>query len=48
MGFPFQPTGYGQRAEECRSEGHAGNTNGSPRRAAKAKEKPAGVNRRAG
>jgi hypothetical protein len=47
MGFSFWPTGYGQPAEECRSESRASDTDGSPRRAAKAKEKPAGVNRRA-
>jgi hypothetical protein len=43
MGYSFWPTGYGQPAEEYRSESRAGNTDGSPRRAAKAKEKPAGV-----
>jgi len=44
MGISFQPTGCGKRTEECRSESHADNTNGSPRRSSKAKEKPAGVN----
>jgi hypothetical protein len=46
MGFSFRLTGCSQRAEERRSESRAGSTNGSPRHAAKAKEKPAGVNRR--
>jgi hypothetical protein len=43
MGFSFRPTGGGQRTKEWRSESRAGNTDGSPRSAAKAKEKPAGV-----
>jgi hypothetical protein len=47
MGCSFQPTARcGKRTEERRRESHADDTNGSPRRAAKAKEKPAGVNRR--
>jgi hypothetical protein len=43
MGFSFQPTGCGNRTEERRCESRAGSTNGSPRRAAKAKENPADV-----
>jgi hypothetical protein len=44
MGCAFQPpTSCGKRTEERRCESHADNTNGSPRRAAKAKENPADV-----
>jgi hypothetical protein len=46
MGFSFWPTGYGRLAEGCRSESRAGDADGPPRRAAKAKEKPAGVSQR--
>jgi len=49
IGGSFRPTtGRDKRTEELRFERHASNTNGSPRRAAKAKERPAGVNRRVG
>ena len=44
MGFPFHSTGRVKHAKECWNESHA--INGSTP-AAKTKEKPAGVNRRA-
>ncbi len=44
MGFSFHSTCCVKRAEECWNENHT--INGSAR-AAKTKEKPAGVNRRA-
>jgi hypothetical protein len=47
MGLSFQPAGRSEHTEECRSESHADSTHGSPRRAAEAKEKPAGLRRRA-
>jgi hypothetical protein len=44
MGCSFRPTtGRHKRTEKRRFESHASNTNGSPRRAAKAKETPADV-----
>jgi hypothetical protein len=43
MGFSFHPAGCVKRAEEPRNESHTINPNGSPHRAAKAEEKPAGV-----
>jgi hypothetical protein len=47
MGCSFRPAGgCGKRTEERCCENHADDTNGSPRRAAKAKENTAGVNRR--
>jgi hypothetical protein len=44
MGFSFHSTGSVERAQECWNESHT--INGSPR-AAKTKEEPADVNRRA-
>jgi hypothetical protein len=43
MGVSFQPARCVKRAEESRNESHTINPNGSPHRATKAKEKPAGV-----
>jgi hypothetical protein len=44
MGCSFRTTtGPDKRTEESRFESHASYTNGSPRRAAKAKESPADV-----
>jgi len=44
MGCAFRlATGRDKRTEERQSESHASNTNGSPPRAAKAKETPADV-----
>jgi hypothetical protein len=44
MGFSFHYTGRVKRAEEHWNESHTININWSPRRAAKTKEKPAGLN----
>jgi hypothetical protein len=46
MGFSFHPTGYVKRAEDCWNESRAINASASPR-AAKTKEKPAGLRWRA-
>lgn len=47
MGCSFRAAGgCSKRAEERCRKNHVDDTNGSPRRAAKAKENPAGVNRR--
>jgi hypothetical protein len=47
MGFSFQLANCGEHIEECRNKSHTDSTKGSPRRAAEAKEKPAGLRRRA-
>jgi hypothetical protein len=43
MGFTFRYAGCVNRVEERRDKSHTVKINGSPRRAAKAEEKPAGV-----
>jgi hypothetical protein len=43
MGFSFRSADCGNRVEESRDESHNIEINGSPRRAEKTEEKPAGV-----
>jgi hypothetical protein len=47
MGCSFRSSGYIKRTEECCKESRTINASGSPRRAAKTKDNPAGLNRRA-